>query len=894
MGRNRKTSLRFAKGGQFKREDFGDLGLGAFKNQQNQIIDSIKLQQSRQKEYDSEYAQGLGNVARNEVQNQETLNSLENKIYQNKKEAIQNRKRTEVQKHQDQARIYEKEAAYWKELTPKASKNFAALAKGSWDLADDIISDKALKELDENGGLASLIANEEETEAKITNNITLDTKKHQDNPEVARTLRKQGSLFHTKFSKVVSKRIQDNKKYIEGKIKELNPDLTHTTASGVYKDFVKGMLTEAGISNRTKGYKDAMDLAASMGNAKSIEMKLDWDVIEDKKIVTTKLEEHLGNINGNHLSRSATYNALVEAIDAQTRPGQYGGLPQRINDRGGSNLSAASVLANKLIAAQEGINTKKLFNSMTYDLDTLSGPGVKPITWQDRHGINNDPLNKEIWSQKVKSMKAAAAEVVETDQLKVNEDIRARLNPENENYIDIKDPTDNYAGRRELIHLLQQNKDNLYLKDLWKDVVYAPKSTVPWVTQMFLQQDAEKGNWRSFNSRWSSLSQAEQNAMAGLHDKLQAVQQIKGKGDVTKLITKKATTKINSFDKLKSPNSSRHDSNADAIKAYEVNVWNNFFSEKLTKEFTDASERLEEAFKITNQLVDDGAQGVGIFRRGDPVEEGGAMIWLNWHDEDHGKEAEMSLDWMHQRAVENGHNWETFKENMTRFMTSPNLKDGSYAETQDGKGFGYIVENDEIDIAYRSLESGRPLPGNKNITRLSQLYNIPEHQVWNDLFNLGTKGTGKGDYQFIVKPNAAAEAERKAKNISAVLPEYFTNIDKVSAGVAIDAYKFTGQMPMKTHIRRWWGRQEVELPSFEQILDDSLGLENSNALKLHSTIAINKDTGRVQLTYEDSEEFDPEFYQLLQEQKSKLFRDLTFSDEYWYDPNTNEFVPNPS
>ena len=38
-----KTFKRFAKGGRFKREDFGDLGLGAFKNQQDQIINSFVL-----------------------------------------------------------------------------------------------------------------------------------------------------------------------------------------------------------------------------------------------------------------------------------------------------------------------------------------------------------------------------------------------------------------------------------------------------------------------------------------------------------------------------------------------------------------------------------------------------------------------------------------------------------------------------------------------------------------------------------------------------------------------------------------------------------------------------------------------------------------------------------
>ena len=54
-----KNYNRHSGGGRFKRQDSSDLGLRAYKDQQDQIIDSLKLQQARSKEYRDEHYRDL-------------------------------------------------------------------------------------------------------------------------------------------------------------------------------------------------------------------------------------------------------------------------------------------------------------------------------------------------------------------------------------------------------------------------------------------------------------------------------------------------------------------------------------------------------------------------------------------------------------------------------------------------------------------------------------------------------------------------------------------------------------------------------------------------------------------------------------------------------------------
>ena len=953
MGRQRKVSLRHSTGGRFDASNISKDSISQIEKQSRTITDALKLNSSRQREYNRDYESSLGDSFRAEEKNRATIEDLENKKYNTKVSNVKKRQQTEVKYHQDQARIHEKNKEYWKELTPKAAKNFGALAANSWALADDIISEQALAEYDASGGLAAGIENQEKFEASQTNIGTINSLKNSNNPDVAAEVRKTSSLFHTKYSKVIAQRLKDQSKYIEGKIKELNPDLDHTNVQEKYKDFVKGILADAGVSNRTKGYRDSMQLATSLGNAQSVVMKLDYDVIRDDGIVKKKLQEHIANLNSKDLAvKSASYNALVEAIDSQTRPGEYGGLPQRMSDRGGSNLADAQVLAYQLLANSRDWQSKDALDAMSLHLMTLAhgtewstdqevgDPGTKVAfqtntSWIQRHGKNRGEEFSVVWTKKFNSQKQRATEAVEAEQLAaatalqnriINKDSKDKQG--NSNYLDVAGEKDDFAHRAELIRTLQADSSNPFYQKLglWKYAVYNPKSETPWMTQMYMEQAVQNGDFVKFNDYYATLPRAQQIEMEGLLGEVESTQEIIGYGkDISASTITQGKAVIDRLNKSRIKGVPIHESSGPAAVAYTHAVWQNYYSDDL-KKIQNPTSRYKAALAKVDEQVELGAQGIGIFRRKDVAESGGMVIFEHFVPslpEDAETVPIMSSDYIRKKASDSGHDWNTFLQNQAALVDE---KDDptKLVNTKAVDGYGAILSEDKIDQAYQALANGRPVAGDANITLISRLYNKPESEVWNAFFNLGnykknkkTKNyeLDKSLIQTIVRPNQAEEAARKAENIGWTLPPEFNNEEKAIVGQYADYFHATGEMPMKTHIKTWWGGQRINpnyVPSFAELIETNLNIEGSSddggasalqTLKENLSINVDPDNGRVQLSHptldvDDDGEYlyDPELYQLIQEAKKNIMSSFgTWLSDYWYDYTTNEYVPlNPS
>ena len=117
-----KNYQRHARGGKFDRQNFGDLGLRAFKDQQDQIIDSLKRQQLRNEQYSDEYSQGLKGVQSSEKENRQILQSLENKAYETRRRAVEVRGKREVDALVGKSKEYGKQAEFWKDFSTTYSQ----------------------------------------------------------------------------------------------------------------------------------------------------------------------------------------------------------------------------------------------------------------------------------------------------------------------------------------------------------------------------------------------------------------------------------------------------------------------------------------------------------------------------------------------------------------------------------------------------------------------------------------------------------------------------------------------------------------------------------------------------------------------------------------------------
>jgi len=127
---------RHSRGGRFRQQGEGSrAAIDEIRRQRQTEIDALKTQALQQKERDSLQISGLRNVAKSESENRNVLQNLENKIYQNKRNAITVRADREVDNILGQAKELGKESEFWQDFANTHADKYAKMATGLFDLA---------------------------------------------------------------------------------------------------------------------------------------------------------------------------------------------------------------------------------------------------------------------------------------------------------------------------------------------------------------------------------------------------------------------------------------------------------------------------------------------------------------------------------------------------------------------------------------------------------------------------------------------------------------------------------------------------------------------------------------------------------------------------------------
>ena len=108
---------RHAQGGRFKAANFGDLGLRAFKEQQERQIRGLKEQAQEEKEMARGHLQEMRGAASREIQHNAELQNFYNKRDNLAIENTEFRGKTEYDKLMGEAKEYEKKAKFWKNFS---------------------------------------------------------------------------------------------------------------------------------------------------------------------------------------------------------------------------------------------------------------------------------------------------------------------------------------------------------------------------------------------------------------------------------------------------------------------------------------------------------------------------------------------------------------------------------------------------------------------------------------------------------------------------------------------------------------------------------------------------------------------------------------------------------
>jgi len=263
---------RHSTGGRFKQRSASDLGSGAIKAQADVVVNSLKLQQARSSEYASDYVQGMKGVEQTEEWNQNLLSDLEDKIYQNKREAIKVRQKREVESLQGKAKEYGKQAEFWKDFSTTYSKQWGKLAEGAVDLGLRAAADKELDKLRDDEFFKAFDDQEKLTEV-VEKLLSKEFDANSKDPKSLNTLSK---LFNSQNKYLRAGTLRELKTQlpaIELSIKDTivnNPDLewSASTIQDHYTTFGKNLIKKFDLGNSKEG-RELLQIFNKYGHLKA-------------------------------------------------------------------------------------------------------------------------------------------------------------------------------------------------------------------------------------------------------------------------------------------------------------------------------------------------------------------------------------------------------------------------------------------------------------------------------------------------------------------------------------------------------------------------------------------------------------------------------------------------
>ena len=150
---------RHAQGQRFRKKEFGDMGLRAYKEQQQTIINALKLQAQQQKTARDEYLSGEIDVARKERENRAELKKLEDAAYDNRDLAREIRHKREIELLEHEAKEHDKEAKFWADFSTTYAKQYSKAATDIYGAIDQKIAQSGIKEDVETGAYDENITN---------------------------------------------------------------------------------------------------------------------------------------------------------------------------------------------------------------------------------------------------------------------------------------------------------------------------------------------------------------------------------------------------------------------------------------------------------------------------------------------------------------------------------------------------------------------------------------------------------------------------------------------------------------------------------------------------------------------------------------------------------------
>ena len=671
-----KNYQRHSKGGRFRRTDIGDAGIRSYRQQQQTIIDSIKLRQAQDKDISRDQIAGLEGVAAKQADNQRILDNLETKIFNNKLGNVQKRQKSEVDRLEDQAKEYQKQSDFWKDFSTTYSKEYGKLAFEANDFRDRLWVNKNLDMfLDNFDEVINFKADylREGAHKTLEESLVKAAREKGRDPDEVKTIIRLMTRSNKRFDIIKVKEITDNITAIEENLKRTvieSPDLKwggtykgKSVVLGHYQQAAKNLIVKAGIRPNSAEARQLYAVFTRKGTAAARKADLNEEFITDGLTEDTLLKAVPAETAE---KRPQAAKELYEHVRTKVTKNKDGTFTQGI-----ANPKEAYFATGQLLALR--YKDKEQFIEVMKNIPTdWNG---KEVTWTERfkeQEFDEEIRLREVWdkahkdrlgrdSKQAKLEDAAALAQVKTF-LKEN-DITTKAGADK-----LESLANEHAGKTETFKLIKtaqafdfEGKDKFYLSN---QIVKSWKDGVPSEFRELYYYSSD-----SFKEKFKPL----------LED-IDALENASGYVDGRGIGKYAETYIMKNVLKREDWNDPQAHLVKHVITAYENEFYKKFYE---LRDVENPDQRWRQAQEYTDNLVD---KSLGAFRR---KEETGGVKWLAWETEE-----------------EKSYTSDSIKDKLdiNKAAINPTIKGIVLAHQQGKKS---IVSQDTVDELIIDISKGR-------------------------------------------------------------------------------------------------------------------------------------------------------------------------------------------
>ncbi len=720
----------------------------------------------------------MGSAAASEEWNQEQLATLEDQIYQNKRNAIEVRNKREIDSIKGKAAEYGKQAKFWEKFSTTYAKQWGELAQGAVDLSGKLEADAYWDQMTDRQQLEW-----DNFEQKGTNyilksangqaEIALKDRKYD---LVQSTLRAPSSNAQRFLSKRWAGWVKDNWDVIAHSIqssldKEVKADgvtkeYTKDDILELYPSFVKALLEARGVTKGQSGYHDAMDFVRSKSNAlwTSRDRADKYRQSNELKRVTTENFLTIFNKDTSLMSKTelaAHKDELKTLFETAVKT-------EQTSWRKGPNNTIVSGIESELSPAQAILELgKRLIEDKaikTYEDIALFYDNVDKKYYSEKNLHALKETLKTVSDENDNHLKKAR----ETKNDKDYDDIVDRTTNKNrEDYIDVDDYSPG-GGRETLFHMLEKYPNNKKIRnyiagELTLDLSKADNFIISNQLKYASRNVSNSSDQQFFRMLYERAPAAVQKQFLAKYTMLANLRW----SDVDEIRTN-AKLKVNQEEKNSVSNKQVQQPHRVKIIGLLVNeTYKNLeiLSDENSKNYiANIDLRVKRAIELANASFEEGKDLKGSpFRR--TVLQNGTVTWLAFTSEDN------TIPIMSPKQIE-----ELYKNNAASvsYETLITQQGTTLGGSEGGIEIGAVVSIDDIDFISTQISSGQKIPFNQNIEAIVKAYKnyevmengeltkkpLTHAKVWNDILSSVIPGLGKNNayVSFNVKPNMVDQA----------------------------------------------------------------------------------------------------------------------------------------